>query len=486
MKTPLLFSLKTKFALATAMLVAIFTVTWGSIAAHEEKAHLFHNLEYSGRLLTASLKAPIINGMILGEMGVMPGLLDNFVEEIVKNADAPTSYAFITDEHGKVLVHNRFDAYGKFYNDPLTRAALAGPGYRSRIVNDGSENILDMAMPLRVSGKSWGALRIGLSMTPMEKKYEEFVVRLVMFSTLFFLAGTVIFYILGRAMSRPLEQLSWAMSHIDLGTFNARPLPSRRDEIGLLQESFHDMLGRLRQSEQERQDGLNYMIQNEKMATIGKIVAGVAHEINNPLAAISACIYKIEQKIHPEAENSMEILKAGMQRIETIVHQLTDFSRVGTLELQYVASDVFFREAEAFAVMALKKRKAHFVATDKCLPPVVLHIDKGKLHQVLLNLLLNATAASPEAGSVELSARTSGESYILAVTDHGAGIPAEDRERIFDIFYTTKTAGVGNGIGLAVCKSIVDLHRGSIGVESKPGETTFSVTIPLKKRIGNE
>ena len=114
MKTPLLFSLKTKFALTTAMLVAIFTGIWGSIAAHEEKAHLFHNLEYSGILLMTSLKAPIINSMILGEMGVMPGLLDNFVEEIVKNANSPTSYAFITDEQGKVLAHNRFDAYGKF------------------------------------------------------------------------------------------------------------------------------------------------------------------------------------------------------------------------------------------------------------------------------------------------------------------------------------------------------------------------------------
>lgn len=486
MKTPFLFSIKTKFVLIAALVVAIFSATWGSGVVREEKTHLFARLENNGRLLMTSLRAPIINTMILGEMGVVPSLLDNFVEEIVKNAEAPTHYAFITDTNGKVLAHNRYDAYGKFYEDPLTRAALAGEAYRSRVVNDGGEDILDMAMPLRVSGKSWGALRIGLSMTPMQNEFLKFKLRVASFSALLFLAGTVTFFMVGRSMSRPLEQLSWAMSDIDLGTFEAKPIAApRRDEIGILQVSFDEMLMRLRRSEQERQNALNYLIQNEKMATIGKIVAGVAHEVNNPLAAISACIYSLEGG-SKDPRNCMEILKAGIVRIETIVHQLSDFSRVGTLELRNVPSDVFFRETEAFAVMAMKKHKTRLIAVDECRPPVVLHIDKGKMHQVALNLLVNATAASPDAGTVELRALVSDGAYLLMVTDKGVGIPDEDRERIFDIFFTTKPAGVGSGIGLAVCKSIVDLHRGTIEVASRPGETTFSVRIPLENGVGNE
>ncbi|MCM2357214.1 MAG: ATP-binding protein [Geobacteraceae bacterium] len=480
MRTPLLYSIKTKFVMIAALVLAIFSVTWGSIIIHEEKIHLLQNVEDDGKLLITSLKAPIINTMILGEMGVVPGLLDNFVEEIVKNTQSPTRYAFIADEHGKVLAHNRVEEYGRYYDDPLTRASLAGEGYRSRVVNDGSEHILDMAMPLRVAGKSWGALRIGLSMAPMEAEYARYKMQIVMFSALFFLTGTVIFYMVGHTMARPLKKLSRAMANINLGAFEIKPFTPRRDEIGFLQESFHDMLMRLERSEQERQNALNYVIQNEKMATIGKIVAGVAHEVNNPLAAISACIYNMAGKAPPESGNCLEILKAGISRIETIVHQLSDFSRSGMLELQYVASDAFFREMEAFAAMALKNHQVRLAASDQCVPPVVMHIDKGKLHQVVLNLLINAADASPEEGSVELSARASDGSYLLSVRDHGAGISAEDREHIFDIFFSTKPPGVGTGIGLAVCKSIVDLHRGTITVESKPGETTFSVAIPLE------
>lgn len=489
MKSPqFLFRLRSKFALIAALVVALFSVVWVSHVVREEKTHLMKNLEGDGRMVLSSLKAPIINTMILQELGIVPGGLDNIVEEIVANRDLPTVYAYITDADGKVLAHNIYEEFGKRRDDPLTRAALAGEGFLSRVAKDnrGENTILDLAMPLRISGKSWGALRVGLSMVPMQRQFLAFKRNALIFSLLLFLAGMGIFYIVGLSMSRPLERLSRTMSNIGLGAFEADPLPSRRDEIGQLEESFHDMLVRLKRSEQERQNALNYVIQNEKMATIGKIVAGVAHEVNNPLAAISACIYNTEGKIPPESRNCLEILKGGILRIETIVQQLSDFSRVGTLELQHVPSDVFFREAEAFAVMALKERNVRFVATDECLPPAVLHIDKGKMHQVLLNLLLNAADASPDAGSIKLHARKDDGSYVLAVRDHGAGIPAEDQEQIFDIFFTTKSAGAGSGIGLAVCKSIVDIHRGSIKVDSRPGETTFTVMIPIESGVDNE
>jgi signal transduction histidine kinase len=246
------------------------------------------------------------------------------------------------------------------------------------------------------------------------------------------------------------------------------------------------MLLRLRRSEAERENTLNYVIQNEKMASLGKIVAGVAHEINNPLAAISACVYKIEEKLPPEAQNCLGILKIGVQRIETIVYQLADFSRAGSLDLQYIPSDQFFREAEFFATMALEKHKANLIAVDECRSPVVLHIDKGKMHQVILNLLMNATAASPGAAPIELRAQVNDGAYVLTIRDEGAGIPDEDQEKIFDIFFTTKPAGAGSGIGLAICKSIVDLHHGAIAVASRPGETTFTVSIPLTSEVGDE
>lgn len=486
MKTRWIFSIKIKYLFVSALIVALFSLVWGGMVISEEKAHLEKNLEGNGRLLLTSLKGPIINTIILGEMGLMPDLLDNYVAEIVRNPTLPVVYVFITDAAGKVVAHNRTEYYGKHYDDPLTRGALMGDGFQSAIIADAGGNVLDMALPLAVAGKSWGALRVGFSMKAVEEEYQALRRRVMLFTGVIFLACTAIFFTVGRALARPLEQLSWNMTHIDFGAFNARPLPPRNDEIGQLQESFSNMLLRLRRSEAERQNALNFMIQNEKMASLGKIVAGVAHEINNPLAAISASVYKMEEKLPPEARNCLDILKIGVQRIETIVYQLADFSRAGSLDLQYIPSDQFFHEAEFFATMALKKHKTNLIAVDECRSPVVLHIDKGKMHQVILNLLMNATAASSSADPIELRARVSADAYILTVMDKGAGIPDEDRERIFDIFFTTKPAGAGSGIGLAICKSIVDLHRGAIAVASRPGETTFTVSIPLINGVDNE
>jgi signal transduction histidine kinase len=114
----------------------------------------------------------------------------------------------------------------------------------------------------------------------------------------------------------------------------------------------------------------------------------------------------------------------------------------------------------------------------------MLSIDKGKIHQVVLNLTLNAADASPPGAVVQLLAYTEGDHYFLAIRDEGGGIPPEIGERIFEIFFTTKPAGAGSGIGLAISKSIVEMHRGSIYFQSSPGETTFIVRIPLANGAG--
>jgi signal transduction histidine kinase len=109
----------------------------------------------------------------------------------------------------------------------------------------------------------------------------------------------------------------------------------------------------------------------------------------------------------------------------------------------------------------------------------MLCLDKGKMQQVVLNLLINAADASPSQGTIRLSAFCCDRRYCIEVSDHGTGIPDELHEQIFDIFYTTKPAGEGTGIGLAICKSIVEMHGGSMEFVSNPGATTFTVSIPI-------
>lgn len=476
-------SIKSQFVFLALLLVAISSALWGWWTWKNERRLLFESLEAEGKQMVTSLASPIINALLYEEMGVIEegGLLDNFIEEIMNNTGFPVVHAFVTDQNGKVLAHNRYSEYGKIYRDSLTRSALT-EGKFVNILLPGTHDtpqILDMAMPLRIYGKSWGALRVGISTAILQKELAALARRIVQVSLGFFLFGALLSYLIGLNMARPIQRLTALMSAVSTENLAVELSPRRPDEIGVLQESFREMLERLRKSEAERERVVSQLIQSEKLASIGKIVAGVAHEVNNPLATISTCIHNIEQDPGADHKRNLEIIRQGGERIERIVRQLSDFSRAASLELQALASDRFFSESAEFGRMALKKHNVRLSAKDLCQPPSELCLDKGKIQQVILNLLINAADASPSLGVIELSAFCSGGHYCIEVKDHGTGIPDSLKGSVFDIFYTTKSAGEGTGVGLAICKSIVEMHGGLIEINSREGETIFTVRIPL-------
>lgn len=474
-------SIKTQFVVIAMLLVGVFSTMWGWWAWQTEQRLLYESLEGKGEQMVTSLSSPIINALLYEEMGVIEegGLLDNFIEEIMNNKGFPVVHAFVTDNSGKVLAHNRYSEYGKIYDDPLTRSALSEGKFVNKLLpaKQGTPKILDMAMPLRIHGKSWGTLRVGISIAPLDLELAALAKRIISVSLAFFMFGALLSWLIGRGMALPLQRLSALMSSVSTDNL-AVELPSRRpDEIGRLQDSFSGMLERLRQSEGERERVVAQLIQSEKLASIGKIVAGVAHEINNPLGAINTCIYNMEQQ--GSGGRNLEIIKQGTERIRRIVSQLNDFSRAGSLDLQAIDSNRFFSESAEFARIAIGRYNVRLAAQDNCCTPCRLSLDKGKMQQVILNLLINAADASQAGDTIQFSAHCEGTFYHIQVTDNGCGIPETDIHRIFDIFYTTKQAGTGTGIGLAICKSIVEMHGGSIQVTSRPGETAFTVVIPI-------
>jgi len=481
MKAERFVSIKNQFLLLALLLVALSSALWGWWAWKNERRLLYESLEAEGKQMVTSLASPIINALLYEEMGVIGegGLLDNFIEEIMGNAGFPVVHAYVTDEGGKVLTHNNYSEYGKTYADPLTRAAIAKREFLSTLISrTGSRPaILDLAMPLHIHGKTWGTLRVGVSTAPLEAKLVALAQRIVAASLIFFFFGALLSYLIGRNMARPLERLAAVMSAISTDNLAVELPPRRPDEIGLLQESFREMLERLRRSESERERAVAQLVQSEKLASIGKIVAGVAHEVNNPLATINTCIHNLEQDSAAPNRN-IDFIRQGTERIERIVRQLSDFSRTGSLEMQQLESDRFFVESAEFARMALKRYQVLLRADDLCQPPALLSLDKGKIQQVILNLLINAADASPDGGEVSLTAAYEKGAYTISVRDRGVGIPDELRPQVFDIFCTTKAAGQGTGIGLAICKSIVEMHGGELSFRSCPGDTTFTVRIP--------
>ncbi|HEX8436522.1 sensor histidine kinase [Archangium sp.] len=265
-----------------------------------------------------------------------------------------------------------------------------------------------------------------------------------------------------------------------------RSLRQRTAELEQANSRLTDSLRQL-QSTQTR------LLFSERLATIGQLAAGIGHEINNPLAFIVGNLDYVQQQLMgadgvASSEEHQEMLEAladardGAERVHLIVRDLKVLSHPNDMERGPVDIVSSLRSATKVAAYELRDR-ARLVEQWDELPPV--HGHKGRLCQVFLNLLINAAHAIPAGQAsrheIRLSARASGDSRVIVeVSDTGCGIPPENLERLFSPFFTTKPVGMGTGLGLSVCHSIVTALGGDISVESQVGRgTTFRVSLPV-------
>jgi two-component system, NtrC family, sensor kinase len=487
--TPPFIGLRTRFMALAVLLTILFSALWGAWIWHREKMLLHQNLSRQGEILVSAMAIPIITALLYEDLGIISegGLLDNFVADIMANPSLQPLYAVVLDEEGRVLAHNRYAEYGKIYDDPHTRASLTATGFLQRPIAVEERPALDMSFPLAIAGKRWGCLRIGVPLAPLHQDLNKLAVHILLSAGGFSLLALGLFYLVGQGLARPLSQLARQMSEVNEGELLVMEASPRGDEIGLLQENFRQMLRRLHRSEEERMVTVQRMLENERLATIGKIVSGVAHEVNNPLAGIQGALYHMAKKGDREIGRYAGLAEQGVERIGKIVSQLLDLSRAARVELEEMDSRALFEDITLFARMALKSKQVLLKAKDGC-PPMLLCLDRDKIHQVILNLLLNAADATGPNQTVFLESRLEGPWYCLRVRDQGPGIAAAIIERIFDPFFTTKESGLGSGMGLAISRSIAESHGGTLEAVSEEGHgSTFILRIPLhpSKRLSH-
>jgi PAS domain S-box-containing protein len=217
----------------------------------------------------------------------------------------------------------------------------------------------------------------------------------------------------------------------------------------------------------------------EKLAAIGQLAAGIAHEINNPLANIMGYATLLRQGDDwPRIESRRAVILEQAEKCSRIVRGLLDYSRTSGSEPETVDLNRLVRHVLDITANQLKEKEISLRMDLGDLPP--LTADPRKLDQLFFNLLLNAVQAAASGGAVEISTRAENGSVFLAVADNGPGVPPEARCRIFDPFYTTKPVGQGTGLGLSICAGIIDELNGTIQVEDGPlGGALFTVSLPV-------
>lgn len=223
------------------------------------------------------------------------------------------------------------------------------------------------------------------------------------------------------------------------------------------------------------------LVQSEKMAAIGQLAAGIAHEIRNPLGIIANALFDLSEVLdskRPEVEEDLRIALEEMRRVQEIIDNLLEFSRESRAECEPVDVDSLLRKTLQLMQRSLQSSgvrvRAELGNVGSCMA------NQNALRQVFLNLLTNAVQAMPQGGDLVIRSEALGEDRIrLEFTDTGVGIPPEHLSSIFNPFFTTKEPGQGTGLGLSVVHSVVKRYRGSIRVESQVNQgTTFTIELP--------
>ena len=232
--------------------------------------------------------------------------------------------------------------------------------------------------------------------------------------------------------------------------------------------------------EEEIQFRLKEVIQAEKLASIGQLVAGVAHEINSPLTVISLYAQMLASIISDEKPKQyVEVITTHVNAVSRIVSGLLDFSRSPKTERLNV--DLNELTLKVLNVMKYQLDLSQISVNSELLLPIPLVLaDPDRIQQVIMNIIINAHQATGKGGTISIATeRYDKENVEVRISDTGKGIPLKDRESIFEPFFTTKSTG-GTGLGLSISKEIIDSHGGEIDFESSVGEgTTFFIRLPI-------
>ncbi len=522
--------------------VIFFMVVTGLIITRRESIIMYNDIERQGRLLAETLAIPVMNDLIYERLGLVEegGLIDNYITGIFGKKEINLIYIAVLDENGRIISHNDFSEYGRVYDDPVTVKALASDSTVVQKIHDHNTGSggLDFATPLSIGKKRWGTLRFAVSLKELEQEVRTTILRVTIITIMMLAVGLGIIVFLSRRFIRPIAELAQIMEkaggdRLDvrvitksgsdeiarLGQSFNRMIDRIRDsnleiksthekllqfvgiientdermldvkvdiegssEITLLCQSFNSMIDRIRESNIELKKTHEKLLQSQKLASLGILVAGVAHEVNNPLGGLFNCVHMLEQKGEDGEfrQRYLEHLKDGLSRIEDTVGKLLWMVRKGEKKPQIIEIKHALADAYGFVEYMLKKNGISY--KEDVEPGVSIKLDPPDLQQVLINLMINAAQSMPKGGTLAINAYCKDSKVLLEVSDTGEGILEENIHKIFDPFYTTKQPGEGTGLGLWLTYEIVNSYTGEITVHSKKNMGTI-ITVKFDRVV---
>ncbi len=387
-----------------------------------------------------------------------------FFEEFSKNIGSAALRKYPGTEHYGMLVVKLFALYTE-ENESVETIRLTARKIQSFTQNLAREERVDIATTIKISTN---LLLIAL--------------------VLIIVLGTIVNIKLATGIATPIRKLEKISKKVAIGDFSERIEVKGKDELASLEAAFNHMeeklqnaLWSLEHTVEKLREKQAQLVEAEKLAAVGKLAAGIAHEINNPLTSVLTFSNLMLEQC-PEDDphcDKLRMMARETERARNIVRQLLNFGREIIIKPVKISVNEPVREIidsliaqKAFTDIELS------VSLSERLPDV--HADPAQIGQVVLNMLLNAIHAITPPGRIEVATRSKENVVEIVFTDTGAGIPPENINKIFDPFFTTKEATKGTGLGLAVSYGIIKKHGGDITVSSEAGRgATFIVRLPI-------
>jgi two-component system NtrC family sensor kinase len=363
-------------------------------------------------------------------------------------------------------------------------------------------------LPVPVAGERLGAIELSEPLDELQGYVRESLRRSALLLATIIVSGLLLIGVLGSFwVNRPVRRLAEQAERIGHGDFSTAVSVSGHDELAELAgtiERMRSQLAEARAAEQAANDArieaLEKLRHTERLATLGRLSAGMAHELGTPLNVISgrAQLIARQELSAEEAKRSARIIGEQTERMTAIMRQLLDFARRGQARKQPVELNSLIGGVIDLLAPTARKQSIQ-LNREAAAGPLTVNADPAQLQQVLLNLAMNGIQAMPDGGELTLQlaredgatrpgaeTETTGPWCAIRVSDRGQGIAPENLPHIFDPFFTTKEVGQGTGLGLSIAYGIVEEHGGWIDVASTPGEgSTFTVFLPLNEKGGD-
>jgi signal transduction histidine kinase len=477
-------SIKQKQVLGVTSIVVLVVVVLSALQLVVLTRALLQQSAARGEMIALTMYHRAQNLGLTNETGYQDLRRDEVLREAMESAyySEGVVYAAIIDSSGRIVAHSDPSRPGELLppSDDLAALAEANGLTQLRAVYQ-TERMLEWRQPMELGAKPFAEIRVGLSTILIRSTLDEALAPAAVAAGVALAVAIVVAILLAQIVVRPIHVIRSGLSRLGAGDLGAT-LDLKGDEFKELGDVFASVTNQLKTVMPDSSKRKQLLELSRRVTALGRLTAGVAHEVKNPLNAMTIHLELLKQKLAAGApanvtDSHVDIIAREIRRLDDVVQGFLKFARPEELTLKAVSPAEL--ADEVLKTLEVEANVTGVTLSSDIAPGVPdIEADPGILRQALLNLAKNAVQAMPDGGKLQISASPTKDGRVeMRISDTGVGIPPENLAKIFDLYFTTKETGTG--IGLSLVYRTVQLHNGDIDVESTPGSgTTFIIKMP--------